>query len=155
MKWLNDRISVNLLIGMVRWRMKQCKLGNNIVLFFRKYQQIIMCHLTHWGRVTHICVSDLTIIGSDNDLSPEWRQAIIGTNAEILLIWPLGTNFSEIIAIRIFSFKKMHLKMSSGKWRPSCLGLNRFAVHDSPPGTLHRMPLVSMPVLVYMLHIAQ
>ena len=22
--------------------------------------------LTHWGRVTHICVSELTIIGSDN-----------------------------------------------------------------------------------------
>ena len=26
--------------------------------------------LTHWGRVTHICVIDLTIIGSDNGLSP-------------------------------------------------------------------------------------
>ena len=25
--------------------------------------------LTHWGRVTHICVSDLTRIGSDNGLS--------------------------------------------------------------------------------------
>ena len=25
---------------------------------------------THWGRVTHICVSDLTIIGSVNGLSP-------------------------------------------------------------------------------------
>ena len=26
--------------------------------------------LTHWGRVTHICVSKLTIIGSDNGLLP-------------------------------------------------------------------------------------
>ena len=26
--------------------------------------------LTHSGRVTHICVGNLTIIGSDNDLSP-------------------------------------------------------------------------------------
>ena len=26
--------------------------------------------LTHWGRVTHICVGNLTIIGSDNGLSP-------------------------------------------------------------------------------------
>ena len=25
--------------------------------------------ITHWGRVTHICVSKLTIISSDNDLS--------------------------------------------------------------------------------------
>ena len=33
--------------------------------------------LTHWGRVTHICVSKLTIIGSYNGLSPGRRQAII------------------------------------------------------------------------------
>ena len=42
--------------------------------------------LTHWGRVTHICVNILTIIGSDNGLSPGRRQAIIWTNAGILLI---------------------------------------------------------------------
>ena len=33
--------------------------------------------LTHWGRVTHICVNNQNIIGSDNGLSPGWRQAII------------------------------------------------------------------------------
>ena len=81
--------------------------------------------LTHWGRVTHICVSKKTIIGSDNGLSPGRRQAIIWTNAGILLIGNLGTNFSEIlIEIRIFSFKKMGLNVSSAKWRPFCLGLN-------------------------------
>ena len=81
--------------------------------------------LTHWGRVTHICVGKLTIIGSDNGLSPGRRQAIIWTNAGILLIGPLGTNFSEtLIEIDTFSFKKMHLKMSSAKWRPFCLGLD-------------------------------
>ena len=38
----------------------------------------------------------------------------------------LRINFSEIlIKIHIFSFKKMPLKMSSEKWRPSCLGLNQ------------------------------
>ena len=52
--------------------------------------------LTHWGRVTHICVSKLTIIDSDNGLSPGRRQAIIWTNAGILLIRPSGTNFSKI-----------------------------------------------------------
>ena len=52
--------------------------------------------LTHWGRVTHICVSKLTIIGSDNGLSPGRRQTIIYTNDGILLIGPLGTIFSEI-----------------------------------------------------------
>ena len=69
--------------------------------------------------MTHICVSKLTIIASDNGLSPGRRQAIIWTAAGILLIGPLGTNFSEIlIGIQTFSFKKIHLKMSSAKWRP-------------------------------------
>ena len=81
--------------------------------------------LTHWGRVTHICVGKLSIIGPDNGLSPGRRQAIIRTNAGILLIRPLGTNFSEIlIEIIIFSFKKMRFKVSSAKRRPFCLGLN-------------------------------
>ena len=81
--------------------------------------------LTHWGRVTHICVGNLTIIGSDHGLSLGRHQAIIWINAGILLIGPLGTNFSEIqIGIQTFSYKKMHLKMSSVKWRPFCLGLN-------------------------------
>ena len=82
-------------------------------------------NLTHWGRITHICVSNLTVTGSDNGLSPGRRQAIIWTNAGILLIGPLGTNFSEIlIEILTFSFKKMRLKVSSAKRRPFCLGLN-------------------------------
>ena len=69
-----------------------------------------MVSITHWGRVTHICVGKLTTIGSDNGLSPGRRQANIWTNAGILLIWPLGTNFNEIlIGIQTFSFKKMHL----------------------------------------------
>ena len=67
--------------------------------------------LTHWGRVTHICVVDLTINDSDNGLSPGRRQAIIWTNAGILLIRPLGTNVSEIlIEIHTFSLKKCILK---------------------------------------------
>ena len=82
-------------------------------------------YLTHWDRVTHICVSRQTITGSDNGLSPGRRQAIIWTNAGKLLFGPPGTNFSEIlIEILTFSFKKMQLKMSSAKRRPFCLGLN-------------------------------
>ena len=72
--------------------------------------------LTHWGRVTHICVGKLTTIGSDNGLSPGRRQAIIWTNDGILLIRTLGTNCSDILSeIHSFSFKKTHLKMSSAK----------------------------------------
>ena len=83
--------------------------------------------LTHWGRVTHICVSKLTIIGSDNGLAPGRRQAIIWTNARMLLIGPLGTNFGEVlIEIHKFPFKNMHLKISSAKLRPFGLDLNVF-----------------------------
>ena len=78
------------------------------------YSSLGLNLLTHWGWMTHICVSKIIIIGSDNGLSPGWHKAIIWTNAVILLIWTLGTNFSEIFSkIHTFSFKKMHLKMLS------------------------------------------
>ena len=81
--------------------------------------------LTRWGRLTHICVGKLTIIDSDNGLSPARCQTIIWTKAGIMFIGPLETNSNEIlIGIQTFSFKKMHWKMSSAKWGPFCLGLN-------------------------------
>ena len=104
-----------------------------LIAYTRVQPFLFHCHwlfpsitdLTHWGRVTHICVGEVTIIVSDNGLSYGRRQAIIWTNAGILLIRPLATNFSEIsIGIQTFSFKKMHFKMSSAKWRQFCLGLN-------------------------------
>ena len=62
--------------------------------------------LTHRGWVTHICVGKLGPIGSENGFSPVRRQAISWTNARLLLIEPLGTNFSEIlIEIHTFSSK--------------------------------------------------
>ena len=89
------------------------------------YALLWLPRFTHWGWVTHICIGKQTGIGSDNGLSHGWCQAIIWTNAGILLIGPIGTNFSEIlIRIQTFSFKKMHLKMSSAKWHPFCLSLN-------------------------------
>ena len=79
--------------------------------------------LTHW--VAHVCISKITIIGSENGLSPDRCKAIIWTNTGILLIGPLGISFSEILTeFYIFSFKQMHLKMPSGKWWPFCLWLN-------------------------------
>ena len=79
----------------------------------------------------YIWVVKLTIIGSDDGLLPGRRQAIVWTNAGILLIGPLGTNFCEIlIGIQTFSFKKMHLKMSSAKWCPFRLGLNVLMAHQ-------------------------
>ena len=104
--------------------------------------------LTHWGRVTHICVSKQTIIGSDNGLSPGRRRANIWTNAGILLIGPLGTNFSEIsIEIFTFSFKKMGLNVSSAKWWPFFLGLNVFMLW------LNQKPAILKPWRQYLINI--
>ena len=78
--------------------------------------------LTHWGRVTHICVSKLTTIGSDNGLSPGQRQAIIWTIAGILLIgnklqWDFNRNSN--IFIQENAFENVVCEMAS-----ICLGLN-------------------------------
>ena len=75
--------------------------------------------------MTHICVSKLAIIGSDNGLAPTRRQAIIWTNAGVLLIRTSGTNFTEILRkIRTLSYKNIHVEMSSLKLRPFCPCLN-------------------------------
>ena len=102
-----------------------------IVLSFHVFMwlRIIPCTnmevLTHWGRVTYICVGKLTTIVSDNGLSLGRHQAIIWTSAGILIIAPLETNFSEILTeIDILSFKSLHLKMSPAKWCLFCLGLH-------------------------------
>ena len=71
-----------------------------------------------------MCVGKLTSIDSDNGLSPGRHQAVILANAGILLIWPLGTNFREILIEIYILFKKIILKMSSEKGWPFCLGLN-------------------------------
>ena len=111
-------LGANLESALHQWYISGTSLGNQLEMQTLKWT----AKLTHWG---HISICKLTIIGSDNGLSPGWRQAIIGTNAGILLIGPWGTNFSEmLIEIYIFSLMKMHLKLSSGNWRPFFLSLN-------------------------------
>ena len=96
---------------------------NNIVLFYHD-SPITRSHFmdpTDRAIKGFYCIANFTM-----SLAGDWRrQAIIWTNAGILLIGPLGTNFSEIlIEIHKFPFKKMHLKTASAKWWPFCLGLN-------------------------------
>ena len=82
--------------------------------------------------MTHICVSP------DNCFSPGRHQTIIWTNVGILLVGPLGTNFGEIlIETYMFSFKKMHLKISSGKWRLFCVGFNMLTGDNDNANTNH------------------
>ena len=83
--------------------------------------------LTRWARVTHIWVGDLTVIDSDNGLSPGRRQAITWSNAGILLIRPLATHFSEmLIEIHTFfvqenPFEDVVWKMAAILSRPQCV----------------------------------
>ena len=127
----------------VTWRKLwlKCKV---MITHFLCYKYILTCngvaitmwitredarHLTHWGRVTHICVAYLTIIVSDNGLSPSRRQAIIWTNAGILIIWLIGANFSEIlIEIHTFknAFKDVVCEKAAILSRPQ--GVNYFAI---------------------------
>ena len=110
-----------------------------------------------------MCVSKITIIGSNNGLSPGRRQAIIWTNDELLCIGPLGTNHSEIlIGIHTFSFKKMRhylnhcLQLAIGAvWTQSatfplryvyCLSYLNFGLQNNigvilfPPNVLNKTP---------------
>ena len=96
----------------------------SILLLMSWYQSGILKLIEAEWRI-YASVNFITIINSDNGLSPCGCHAMIWTNAVILLIGPLGTNFNGILfEIHIISFMKIHLKMSSGKCRPFCLGLS-------------------------------
>ena len=96
-----------------QWEMTwQCHVASHWLSAYKKiisaWQQVptIFClpdlmllHLTNWGRVTHICASKVTIIVSDNGLSPGRHQAIIWTNAGILLIIGIDTNIEVIVSL--------------------------------------------------------
>ena len=63
--------------------------------------------LTHWGRVTQICVSKPTIIGSDNGLSPGRRQDIIYLNqCWNFVYWTLGNKFQRKLNPNSYIFKQ-------------------------------------------------
>ena len=77
----------------------------NIHIQLQTFYQRIEAEWCIYASVSYV------IIGSDNGLLPNRHQAIIWTNAGILLTGPLWKNFSEIlIKIHKFSWKKMHWK---------------------------------------------
>ena len=73
--------------------------------------------LTHWGRVTHICVSKLTTIGSDNNLNQYWN--IVNSN----LRNKLQFNFKGCLYIFIQenAFENVVWKMLTILSRPQCV----------------------------------
>ena len=68
----------------------------------------------------------MCLVGSDNDLSPIWRQAIIWTNADQLLIRPKGTKFSQILIEiwTVFIHKNAFEFRKCQRWWPFCIYLN-------------------------------
>ena len=98
---------------------------------------------TPWGRVTHIGVGKLTMIGSDSDLSPDQQQAIIWINAIIVLIGPSGKlqwnlNRHSRIVIHENAYKNVVCKMTA-IFLPQCINAPLWcitAVH------VHKSPLV-------------
>ena len=142
---LIDRIaSLTSLLGRNHWNSLLKRNHHNF------YDIIMMSDGYH--DVSNWCVK-LTIIASDTGLWPGRRLAIIRTNAEILLIGPLGTNSSEIlIKILTFSFKKMHLNVSSEKWRPCCLGLNVLTVNYLINSyQIYHSTLIDEPVMLHVM----
>ena len=78
--------------------------------------------VAHWGRVTHVCVSELNTIGSGNGLSPERHQAIIWTSAGMLLIGPLrALNQSSNIFNHENALENVVCQMASILSRPQCV----------------------------------
>ena len=82
-------------------------------------------HLTHWNRVTHICVSKH--IG--HHWFSQWLVACSAPSHYLnkcwgIFNWTLQTNFSKIwIEIQAFSLNRMHFKLPSAKRRSFCFGL--------------------------------
>ena len=87
------------------------------------YVKMELC-VTHWGRVTHICVGDYWL---KNDLPPGRRQAIIWTNAEIVVIWNIKNklqwnfNRNSHIFIQENTFETVVCGMAAILSRPHCV----------------------------------
>ena len=97
----------------------------NSSIWIKDHIVLIIHHWTHWDRATHICVSKLTIIASDNCLSPDGRQTIIWNNAGILSIVLLGTiinfNRNSDILFQENALESVVFEIAAILSRPKCV----------------------------------
>ena len=106
------------------------------ILFWPRFIESPM-YLTHWSRVKHIHIySELCL--------PWLRQRLVATNAEWLSIRPYRWYYNEIWFIH--SFKKMILKLTSGKCQPNYPVLNvlcgqLYIFDDSCRNGIHSVPV--------------
>ena len=106
--------------------------------------------LTHWGRVTHICVGKLTIIGSDNDLSPSqaapshylnqcWN--IVNLTLGNKLQWNFNRNWNILIPENAFEY--IVCEMASILSRPQCVKCVRRVTRVWIPYSTNRLQSIS------------
>ena len=76
----------------------------------------------------HLFIGNLTIMGSDNGFLPSQCQAIIWPNDRMLLVGPLGTNFSEILikilTVSFNAFERVVCGMTAILSQPHCVNQN-------------------------------
>ena len=99
-------------------------LAYNIAYVVMLHSHMSNVALTHWGRVTYLCVNKLTIIGSDNGfvawpvpshyISQRWN----------IVHWTLSNKLHWKVNRNSLVFIQEHMRMSSGKCWPFCLGPN-------------------------------
>ena len=95
------------------------RMGKAQCILYRRYTTVQHNAFNSSPLVLLYASANWVSIGSDKGLSPVRRQAITWTNADVLS----ETKFREIrIKIQNVYFTKIHLKMSSAKWRPFCPG---------------------------------
>ena len=109
--------------------LKKCTLHNK--KYFVASVSNVSCHfvtaLTHWDRVTHICVCKLTIIGSDNSLSSWTAPSHYQNQCWIIVNWTLtkelqwNFNRNSNILIQENAFESVVCEVASILSRPQCV----------------------------------
>ena len=94
--------------------------------------------------MTHICVGDLIIIGSDNTLSPCRRQATIWTNARRLLIHYddviMDAIASQITSLTIV-YSTIYTDVDQRKHQSSASQAFVWGIHRGPVNSPHKWPV--------------
>ena len=102
-----------LLVAQTNSRVGMSVTEDPITLIWHRCNNIEVCYWTHWGWVKHIYVTKLTIIGSNNGLSPVRCRTIIWTNVGILT-----DHYSNVImdpmAFQITSLTMVYSTVDSG-----------------------------------------
>ena len=101
--------------------------------FIQHYHAAFLCHfqtmntsnlgtqqLTYWGLLMNICISELC---------QHWCQGITQTNADLLSIGPLKTNYSKIVT-KILQYSEYNFPKMNSAWQE----LRASSTNQSYPG---------------------